>query len=74
MAKYEEKYLVLKNKDIENYLSIVDELKFDALIRQIARGRDLDGKTPNEYYIINQNEPYAPKVINLIIKEETALE
>lgn len=74
MAKYEEKYLVIKNDDIENYLSVVEELQFDGLVRRIAKGRDLDGKTPNAYYVVNQNEPYSSKVINLIIKEETALE
>lgn len=64
-------HLVLKNSDIEKYLTIEEMNTLQGLIIKIGRGRMLDRKPPiNEYYICNLDEPYAAQVSQTIIHGE----
>ena len=64
-AKYEEKFIVINKKHLnkipkgrkDNFLDIIDDLS--------------DWLPDNKYYVCNQDEPYAKKVIDIILKGET---
>lgn len=63
----EEKYLVLKLADIEKYLSEKDRLHLTHICDEIDVGRFFDGKIANHYIVVNEEEPYAEKVWDLIL-------
>lgn len=64
----ENKYLVLKWDDIQKHLSDVEREALDDLIDNIAIGRMGKRKTENNYVVINEDEPYAEQVWQLIQK------
>ncbi len=68
--KRENKYLVLKWDDIRKYLSLEDESCLNSVVESIDRKRSLDGKKNNSYVVVNEEEPYAEKVWDLIKEEE----
>lgn len=64
-------HTVLKNEDIENFLSKRQRKKLRKIEETISKGRRATGRSGyNEYYICNQDEPYASKVILEIVKGE----
>jgi hypothetical protein len=64
-------HLVLKNDDIEKYLSAGDLNALDFITHKIKKGRQQDGKSINSnYYICNTDEPYANEVLETIKKGE----
>jgi len=65
----ENKYLVLKHDDIEKYLSKNDKLELDIILLGIAVGRKNDGKQPNHYVVVNEDEPYSEKVWQFIQRQ-----
>lgn len=63
-------HTVLKNEDIEKYLSETDKRKLTAIVETIACHRIADLKKINKYIICNTDEPYAEKVLKIIRQEE----
>jgi hypothetical protein len=84
-AKYEEKFIVINKKIFEeinssngnNPKNIFDEDFLSVKLFKIALENLVDDyerrmKKPllNKYYVCNQDEPYAKKVIDIILKGE----
>ena len=64
------KYLVLKWEDIEKYLTQTDFMEtLLALCKYIEHCRGLNGKKDNSYVVVNEDEPYAEQVWELIEEE-----
>jgi hypothetical protein len=66
----EEKYLVLKLDDIEKYLSPLAKEQLNHICSRIGLGRTNDGKKDNHYVVVNESEPYAEKVWDMILGRE----
>ena len=62
-AKYEEKFIIINKKHLKNNSDRFRIAFYNAL-------HDLDLPN-NKYYVCNQDEPYAKKVIDIILKGET---
>lgn len=61
------KFTVLKNEDIMQHLSNFDRKDLIRILTKIEKGRQLAGKTAsNMYLIINTDEPYADKIIEIM--------
>ena len=67
----ENTHIVIKRDDVNKYLT-ANQIKYlDAVLNAIADGRKKDGKKPyNSYYICNTDEPYADKVLEVILEGE----
>lgn len=66
-----EKYIVLKNEDIEKYCKVGDLNALDFIRHRIRAGRENEGKpTNNSYYVCNTDEPYADEVLHVILNGE----
>ena len=63
----EEKYLVLKLDDKEKYLADREKFALANVCLRIREGRDHDGKKQNHYVVVNEEEPYADKVWDLVL-------
>jgi len=63
----EEKYLVLKLADIENYLSPRRKELLNECCDEIRLARLMVGKKSNHYVVVNEDEPYAEKVWDLVL-------
>ena len=64
-------HIVIKREDILKYLTNNQIKYFDAILNTIADGRKKDGKkTDNSYYVCNTDEPYANKVLKVILEGE----
>lgn len=69
MERIFEKFIVLKNSDVEKYLTNEEFKILRSLQKKILTGRMSDGKLQNNtYYVVNTDEPYAKQVRNLIMK------
>jgi len=64
----EEKYLVIKLTDIDNYLTRDEVVKLYSICDSINLGRLLNNKKINSYIVINEDEKYSEKVWDLILK------
>ncbi|MDR5566965.1 hypothetical protein [Paenibacillus larvae] len=60
------KYTILKNEDIEQYLSIYEKMQLRLILTRIDARRALEKKNENEYVVIHVDEPYAGQVIDII--------
>ena len=60
------KFIVIKKDDLEKYLHPNTRAEFDYALDKIERMRKNDGKKSNYYVVINVDEPYADKVIELM--------
>lgn len=75
MAQREEKYVVIKRADASKYLSQPQKDAFNEACLTIQRGRAKDGRLPyNAYVVINQDEPYASAVWDIVIAFENEKE
>jgi len=77
-AKKEDKYLVIKLKDLDNYFNqytkgvfttedeqnIIDTLTWNEVLHDL--------QNDNKYIVCNQDEPYAEEVWQIILKGEDA--
>jgi hypothetical protein len=70
MAQIEYKFNVIKQQDVFDYLNSDDRKHLDRILRVIIDGRLKDNRKLNDYWICNQDEPYADKIINIILKGE----
>lgn len=68
VAEYEDKFIIINVNCFEKH-GIPDNLlnNFNAVLGQISVYLP-----DNKYYVCNQDEPYAQKVIDIIIAGETA--
>lgn len=65
-------HFILKEEDIEKYLTDKQQLQLRLIATAIAEGRSKDNKKPvNEYYICNVDELYSHKVLEAIQEGET---
>jgi hypothetical protein len=66
-------FIAFKRADADKYLSAEQITALAKIMWTIERGRDADGKTPfNKYLVCNQDEPYADKVLQAILAGEDA--
>jgi hypothetical protein len=85
--KIEEKYLVVKRSDLEQFFSqfqggifataeeqkAMDSIPFNEVLKGIREMRESDRKNPNpRYWVCNQDEPYADMIIRIIELGERA--
>jgi len=68
--KRENKYLVLKTEDIERYLVGSQRTELDEVCRFIRANRLAEDRKNNAYVVVNEDEPYAEKVWQLIQEHE----
>ena len=67
----EVKYLVLKLEDLAKFLDPEEIDVLDGLIAKVDRGREEEGKpTDNQYLVINTDEHYAAKIVEIITENE----
>jgi len=69
MTKFERyaKYEVMKLDDIDEFLSTAHRYYLADIVHSIQDGRRKQGKKPcNSYVVVNEDEPYANKVWDLI--------
>ncbi|WNS74268.1 hypothetical protein RRV45_15260 [Bacillus sp. DTU_2020_1000418_1_SI_GHA_SEK_038] len=63
----EMKFTVIKNEDIEKHLTDTQKIHLEYLLEEIRSGRRLDGKRNyQKYLVINTDEPYADKIIEIL--------
>lgn len=62
MAEYMRKFIIIKSKDVDEYLSTEQANELNDILQTISRGRAAKGKRENTYYVCNEEEPYAAKV------------
>lgn len=67
--KKENKYLVLKWKDINQYLSNAERDGLRRIVTRISIKRQDDGKRNNSYIVVNEEEPYSSLVWELVRTE-----
>jgi hypothetical protein len=61
------KYIVVKQGDLNRYLNRDEYQQFQKLLEIIRTGRLVqEGKYPQNYYVVNKDEPYAEAVALLI--------
>ncbi len=61
------KYVVVKQGDLNRYLNKDEYWQFEHLLAKIQNGRlSQEGKYPQNYYVVNKDEPYAEAVAMLI--------
>ena len=61
------KYVVVKQADLNAYLDRDEYWRFEHLLAKIQNGRLIqEGKYPQNYYVVNKDEPYAEAVAMLI--------
>lgn len=65
-----DKYIVIKTEDAEKYLDDFERGQLEMICRRIAKRREADGKAVNAYWVCNQDEPYADKVLQVILDGE----
>ena len=68
--KREEKYFVLKWADIAKYLTREQRGQLGDIATVIDNCRTADGKGYNGYVVVNEDEPYAEQVWQLVEAEE----
>lgn len=65
--KREEKYLVMRTKDLPKYLSDGDVEHLARIADEIFKGRERDGKVPRKrYVIVSETLPFYEKVWEMI--------
>ncbi len=60
---FDDKYLVLKLKDIDRFLTPMEKAELAGMIRKMDEEREQPGKeTGNRYYVINLEYPMAREI------------
>ena len=67
-------HTVIKNDDIYEFLTLTERNILRELADKIENGRRSAGKKINDYYICNTDEPYAEKVLQVILDGEATKE
>lgn len=65
------KFVVLKVEDVLKATSVSEGVVLEGITQKIARLREKEGRNPDpKYHVVNQDEPYAGEVLNIIKKHE----
>ncbi|MFA2628566.1 hypothetical protein ABR778_21450 [Bacillus cereus] len=65
------KFVVLKVEDVLKATSASEGVVLEGITRKIESLRKKEGRnTDPKYYVVNQDEPYAEEVLNIIKKHE----
>lgn len=64
------KFTVIKNEDIEEYLTVEQKAALQGIKLSIALKRLNDSKKKNKYLVVNVDEPYAKYVKDMILNKE----
>lgn len=64
------KYLVLKNEDINNALDDAGQSELEGICAAVESYRRKQGKDPNLYLVLNVDEWYAPEVFAAMFKHD----
>lgn len=64
------KFIVFKIEDVNKYITDNGKFDLDVIGEIISRERAKEGKSLNNYLVINTDEPYADKVIELMKEHE----
>ncbi|UKA12831.1 hypothetical protein [Photobacterium damselae] len=64
-----DRYLVLKNQDIKNYLSTQERKLFLSLVEKVNKGRSSDDKTTKKYAVVSSNSECFTEVCKEIEQE-----
>ncbi|HGO9433322.1 TPA: hypothetical protein ACLBZ7_004297 [Bacillus cereus] len=65
------KFVVLKVEDVLKATSASEGVVLEGITRKIESLRKKEGRNPDpKYYVVNQDEPYAEEVLNIIKKHE----
>lgn len=70
MAEVENKFIVINVKDLK-YLTEEYREKLFVITKAIEYGRQDEGKKINDYWVCNQDEPYADQIKSIILTGET---
>lgn len=70
MAEVENKFIVINVKDLK-YLTEEYREKLFVITKAIEYGRQDEGKEINDYWVCNQDEPYADQIKSIILIGET---
>lgn len=70
MVNYEEKFIVIRKWKISDNLSDKEQKQLDELISKANESDDFFDKEPHKYYVCNQDEPYAKRIIRIILRGE----
>ena len=62
MKQYEDKYLVINRKKLDE-LSPIAQGAFDCILKSM-------NVSTNKYYVVKQSESYADRVLKLILEEK----
>lgn len=62
----ENTHIVIKEDDIRKHLSNEEQKIFDMLYEKIMLGRYSEGRTNALYYVVNRDEPYSEKILDVI--------
>lgn len=71
MKEVENKFIVINIKDLE-HLTEEGKEKLYTIIYAIEKARKMHNKKINNYWVCNQDEPYAEQVKNLILSDGEA--
>ncbi|MCG1009241.1 hypothetical protein J4760_04135 [Salinicoccus sp. ID82-1] len=67
MSKGNNEFTVIKHPDFKKYCDGTDLENLELIAHKIQMGRISEGKNPsNSYIVINQDEPYADEVIEIL--------
>lgn len=62
-------HIVIKRSDVERYCNPQNKGALTSISNKIRRGREQDGRSSDHgYLVINQDEPYADEVIEIMKK------
>lgn len=61
------KFLVIKEEDIYRHLNTLDKKELTRILNKITNGRKLEGKAPdNTYVVVNTDESYIDRIIEIM--------
>ena len=83
ISKLEDKYIVIKTEDLDNYFSqythgiftteeegkVIDRIPFNTVLEEIVKDREIYGKTPNNYVVLNMDDQIDLKYLRLQIQK-----
>lgn len=64
-------HIVLKMSDCQKYLNQNEIQNLASILSKIGVGRKANGKQPNEYIIVNLDEPYSDRIFRQVLIEES---
>jgi len=60
------KYLVIKNEDVDEFLTSDMKIRLDRMIRRVRNHRSQQDKKDNKYLVVNQDEPFISSMFRIM--------